>query len=247
MTGDETMMDDRVCILRTILAASLLVAAGACGSSSDSGGAGGSSTATGAGGTSSTTGAGATSSSSTGSAGDGAGGGAALDCASYCAEVAANCTTTHEQFTDSATCMGTCAAYPVGAVSDTSGNTLGCRYYHGGAAMADPTTHCPHAGLTGGDNDPTDATAGTCGEACDNFCTVALAVCMGQPSAYATKDDCMMECKQFAPDATDYNTSDTGNNDYGCRVYHLTAASADASSAATHCPHIHLASATCTM
>ena len=38
----------------------------------------------------------------------------------------------------------------VGDPADTSGNTLYCRIYHGGApAKADPDTHCTHAGPDG--------------------------------------------------------------------------------------------------
>ena len=44
---------------------------------------------------------------------------------------------------------------------DTTGNTIGCRLYHAGAAAADPVLHCPHAGPTGGN---------VCGSWCDNYC-----------------------------------------------------------------------------
>jgi hypothetical protein len=170
----------------------------------------------------------------------------ALTCDAYCAEVMTNCTGANAQFTDMATCMGTCAGYPAGALTDTSGNTLGCRLYHGGApSQATPAMHCPHAGITGGDKDPTDTNAGACGEACDSFCSVALKVCTGANSQYADMAACMAECKTFKADAADFNTSDTSTNDYGCRAYHLTAAAKDAAAAATHCPHIKASSSVC--
>jgi hypothetical protein len=158
-----------------------------------------------------------------------------------------NCTGANAQFTDMATCMGTCAGYPTGAITDMSGNTLGCRIYHGGApAMGMPTMHCSHAGPTGGDKDPTDTGAGPCGEACDSFCDIAIKVCAGQTGTYTDKAACMTECKAFKADSADYNTSDTSTNDFGCRMYHLTAASKDAASATTHCPHIRANSPVCT-
>jgi hypothetical protein len=211
---------------------------------------------TGSGGaTASSTGTSKTTSSSTAGTGGGTGGvagtggsvAAKLDCASYCGEITTNCTTTNTQFTDMATCMGTCAGYPPGTLADTSGDTLGCRIYHAGApAKADPITHCPHAGITGGDKDP-NGTSGTCGEACDSFCNVALVVCAGQPLEYATKDACMTECKTFAVDTASYSTADSAKNDMGCRMYHLTAAAESASAAVTHCAHIHAVSPVCTM
>ena len=78
--------------------------------------------------------------------------GITVDCATYCTRITAACTTTHAQYTTMATCMTQCAAamWTVGAATDTGGNTLGCRIYHAGAAMADPAMHCDHAGPLGG-------------------------------------------------------------------------------------------------
>lgn len=190
-------------------------------------------------------------SATTGTGGKGTGGGTAatLDCTSYCTEIMGNCTEANAQFTDMATCMGTCKGYPVGALADTSGDTLGCRIYHAGAAgkvAANQLIHCPHAGITGGDKDPM-GTAGTCGEPCDAFCAVALVVCAGQPLEYADTSACMTECKTFKADTASYSTADAANNDMGCRMYHLTAASAGAAAAMTHCAHIHAVSPVCTM
>jgi hypothetical protein len=218
----------------TVIAASAFLMIGAgCGSSGGGNGGGGN---TGTGGM-------------TNMGGSGTGGGSSvkLDCASYCGEVMTNCTGALAQFSDMTTCMGTCAGFPAGTLSDKSGDTLGCRIYHGGAAKTDATTHCPHAGPTGGDKDPTDTAAGACGEACDAFCNIALKVCAGQTDAYADMAACMTECKTFKADTADYSTADTSTNDYGCRMYHLTAASADASAAMMHCPHIRATSPVCTM
>jgi hypothetical protein len=201
---------------------------------------------TGAGGATSTTTAGstggsdATSSSSTGSP-------ATLDCASYCAELTANCTGANEQYASNESCLTVCAAFPTGKLTDTAGNTLGCRIYHGGGpAVAAPDTHCAHAGITGGDKDVSDAAADTCGEGCDAFCDVAIAVCTGANKQYDSKETCLTDCKMFKTDTATYSTADTAKNDYGCRAYHLTVAAKDAASATTHCPHIVSASTVCT-
>jgi hypothetical protein len=213
-------------------------------SSTTTGSGGGSTTTTGSGGAGGS-GGGATSTATATSTGTGMT--ATLDCKSYCTEVAANCTGANTQYTSDDSCMATCKAFTEGSVADMEGNTLGCRLYHGGApAVTDPVTHCPHAGPTGGDKDVTDTTAGTCGEGCDAFCDVAVAVCTGANVQYATKEACLTECKTFKASAASFSTADTDKNDFGCRMYHLTVAATDAASATTHCPHIKAVSATCT-
>lgn len=179
------------------------------------------------------------------------GGGPALTCSDYCQELMANCTGDHQQYADMAGCMGSCAAFPAGALGDTAGDSLGCRLYHGGAAsQMDPATHCPHAGPSGGDEDPTDASAGPCGDACESFCDIAIKACAGQATAYADRSECLTECKGFAAAAGDFSATDTAAttaNDYNCRLYHLTVASSSAANADAHCSHIRANSPVCTM
>ena len=202
-------------------------------------GAGGEGTTTTAATSGGTGGAGTTSSTSTGSP-------ATLDCASYCTEIAANCTGANEQYKDKDSCLAICATFPAGKLGATDGDTLGCRLYHGGgpAAMA-PDSHCAHAGITGGDKDVTDVAAGTCGEGCDAFCNAALVVCAGANKQYDTKELCLTDCKSFKADATTYSTADTDKNDFGCRAYHLTVAATNPMSATAHCGHIIGASPVC--
>lgn len=88
-------------------------------------------------------------------------GGEALSCAAYCATIGANCAGADAQYGNNDTCLATCAAFPPGTLADVSGNTLGCRNYHAGAAAQDASTHCVHAG-PGGD--------GICGGNCESFC-----------------------------------------------------------------------------
>ena len=153
----------------------------------------------------------------------------ALSCEDYCDTIMANCTAAVEQYPDRATCLTTCATFEEGTADDTSGNTLGCRTYHAGAAPADPDLHCPHAGPGG---------AGACGSNCEGFCTIALAECN---DVFADMDACMTECAGF-PDDEAYDTSDTGGDTLACRLYHLVAATETPD---PHCMHINEESPTC--
>src|SRR5262245_11921854 len=116
-----------------------------CSSSSDSGG----------GGTTDT----GTQPTDTGTGGDDTGGGGgdtgvgvALNCDDYCTKNISVCIDAHAQYLDPATCKAMCAKFNVGKATDTSGDTLGCRAYHTGAAgglnagspTPDPNTHCTH-------------------------------------------------------------------------------------------------------
>jgi hypothetical protein len=212
-------------------------AVAACSSDSDSNtsttttstttGAGGGTTGAGGG----TTGAGGDTS-TTGTGGTG-GGATALSCDTYCATIAANCTDANLQYADPAFCATSCAGYPVGAATDTSGDTLGCRTYHAAAAATDPATHCPHAGPGGGD--------GICGTSCEAFCDIVVHSCTGANQVYTDKAACMTACGNFDA-TTPYTPGATGNN-LACRLYHATAASADPD---THCPHTAENSPVCT-
>ncbi len=163
-------------------------------------------------------------------------GGEALSCADYCTTITANCKmdTSDAQYfigTDNGmtSCMTACEGFPVGVKDETSGNTLGCRTYHAGAAEGDPTTHCPHAGPGG---------AAMCGMNCEGFCSVAVKVC---GSTYADETACMTECSGFM-DTVRYDVSEASGDTLACRLYHLTAAAVDP---VMHCPHIVAASAPC--
>lgn len=230
-------------------ASAMMAGCGGDTTSSTTTGSGGGTTASGTGGsTSTTTGTGTTTTTATATS-TGTGTPATLDCASYCDEVGANCTGANEQYKSKESCLAVCASFPLGKITDTDSNTLGCRLYHGGVAGssdANATTHCPHAGITGGDKDVTDAMPAVCGEGCDAFCNAAQAICTGANSQYATKEACLTDCKSFKVDAATYSTADIDKNDFGCRAYHLTVAATDAMSATAHCGHIVGASAVCT-
>lgn len=223
-----------------LLSAGFLAALAGCSSTSSGGTGASTTTTTGTAGGSTTTTSGTTSTTSAAPT---------LDCTSYCNVVMNNCTADNAQYTDTATCLGVCAGFTApGALGDTSGDTLGCRIYHAGAAgmdAASATTHCPHAGPTGGDKDP-KGSAGICGEPCTAFCSIAAKSCTGSNQQFTDTTACMTACQGFTADSAAYNTSDTAKNDMGCRFYHVSAASKDATSATTHCPHIVTASPVCT-
>lgn len=129
--------------------------------------------------------------------------------------------------------MGAAAAFAPGMDTDTSGNTLGCRQYHTGAAAGDAVTHCPHAGPSGG---------GACGAICEGFCDVATVVC---PNEFKDKASCTTSCEGWTSNMMPYNTSFTSGNTTECRLYHLSVAATDATQAMTHCPHTITQSPTC--
>jgi hypothetical protein len=155
-----------------------------------------------------------------------------LNCQSYCQGVAAVCTGAHQQYSDMASCLGTCAGLPVGTAADTGGNTLGCRLYHVSEVPSVGQDHCHHAGPAG---------EVECGENCEGFCSVALHSCA---SEYPTLQACMDECAMF-PETVEYSSSVTSGNSFACRMYHLTVASTNATLAMQHCPHIRMNSSQC--
>ncbi len=164
-----------------------------------------------------------------------------LDCATYCAVMQQNCR--NENLTDNqeylsppdTACTTICplfesVAVEGGTVDKTEAtpmtNTLNCRIWHANAAAGDPHVHCPHAGPLGGNmcQDP--------GGACEEFCNLDLAICVGDAAAYPSVTDCMNGC---LPDAGGYpgfpyNVNPTDNevsdlassgNSLNCRMYHL--------------------------
>ena len=138
----------------------------------------------------------------------------------------------NDQYFSASACLAACAVLPDGAASDTSGNTVGCRTYHAGAAASAPAVHCPHAGPGG---------AGVCGNDCDGFCSIALGVCTGPNQVFADLGQCQSACAGF-PTTPAYSASVPSGDSFACRLYHLTAAALDP---ATHCSHIVEASPTC--
>lgn len=178
----------------------------------------------------------------------------ALDCPTYCAEVQANCTGANAQYPDMAHCMATCASFTVGTstVTDTSGNTLGCRIHYAGApSMTAPATDCVHAGPAGDLITATPPAFCSGGDVCASFCILEIKACgtldaplPGNPRQpdgnpifqYRNMDDCMASCAAF--DKThEYGTTAVGDS-LACRLFYATSAAISVTpDAIMYCPY----------
>lgn len=69
-------------------------------------------------------------------------------CNVYCGNADAYCSGAAALYADVTQCAQACKDFPIGSDTDATGNTLYCRLHHLVEAMADPDTHCPHAGPT---------------------------------------------------------------------------------------------------
>jgi hypothetical protein len=156
-------------------------------------------------------------------------------CADYCGAITANCPSSSldggvsaAQYASPATCMSICttqAGWPPGNVTDTSGNTRGCRIHYASMSTGNVMLHCPHAGPSGGNG---------CGTWCENYCYLARRNCTGSNQLFPDDAACMTACAK-------YNTGGSPNATAGdtvqCRIYHLINAGADAAAATLSCPH----------
>jgi len=168
----------------------------------------------------------------------------ALNCFTYCTEIQANCTGANAQYPDMdpgmAHCMATCASFAVGSstVTDMSGNTLGCRIYHGGApSKMAPETHCVHAGPGGDLITAAPPTFCSGGDVCASFCTLEIRACgsLDSPLAnnprdangnplfqYLNMSNCMTSCAAF--DKTHAYSLTAAGDSLACRLFHATSA-----------------------
>jgi hypothetical protein len=219
--------------LKTLMSATVVLAAlslTAC-SSSGSTGAGGGSAGGGTGG-------------GGGGTGGSGGGTAAATCTGYCTTIQTNCAASTDggvsvgQYPSADSCNGVCAAFAQGDAGATAGNSKECRNYHAVASPADKTLHCPHAGPAGD---------GVCGASnCESFCIIAQSVCTGAAnSQFADNAACLTACNAFPSATAHYNSSSISGNTFACRMYHLSVAASSAANATTHCPHIKTASTPC--
>jgi len=83
------------------------------------------------------------------------------------------------------------AGLPAGTDGDTAKNNVHCRIYHTTAALGDPALHCPHAGLSGGNQ---------CGSWCDVYCHLAQRNCTGSTTIYQDTASCLATCSSFNSD-----------------------------------------------
>jgi hypothetical protein len=147
---------------------------------------------------------------------DGTGGdatGSTADCTTYCNAIQAACVGGNAQYSSVAICVASCTKLPAGTSGATSGNSLACRDTHRQLAQTTPSTHCVHAGPSGG---------GTCGTACEGFCAIAAAAC----PAESPPASCATECAALPP-APPYNATITSGDSLECRLYYATLAALD--------------------
>jgi len=81
------------------------------------------------------------------------------------------------------------------------------------------------------DSGSSTSDTGVTGDACETYCTNALANCTGDNAVYTNMDECMATCAALPPG----NPTDTEGNTAWCRAYH--AGDPAIADAAMHCPH----------
>ena len=206
------------------------------------------------------------------SGGGDTGGGGTVSCATYCDQVMAHCTGAFPTAGDAAPtaqyltkegCLAECARMAPGTINDTGGqDTVGCRQYHSGTpATQNPALHCAHGGPSGG-GVCSGGAQGT--DRCATFCNLQAKICQADSGTgvtlaeqpFASVAECMTACATapytFSTTNAELILGDNANgppdtDNLNCRQYHLMAAynALDAGSAATHCPHLKVNSATC--
>jgi hypothetical protein len=103
----------------------------------------------------------------------------------------------------------------------TTGSTATSTHATTGAGTTTGTTGSGTTTGTGGGND------------CMTMCADIKAACTGTLFPYASDADCATKCAGLMPGTPGATTGNT----IACRIYHATAAAADATAAMTHCPH----------
>jgi hypothetical protein len=186
-----------------------------------------------------------------------------LNCATYCAVIAAACSGANAEYVanpdvcpilctgfaqdESAVTTGTIDKNTDPSTDAATADTLNCRLWHANFAIVehDPRTHCPHAGPLGGRK---------CGDPCQSFCELDTLFCAGPFAAYdGGLDECLRACRPdnggfgatyvpTDPEAKGVAASTVGNT-LACRMYHLEAAlDPNGLGKAVHCMHTSQAS-----
>ena len=178
-----------------------------------------------------------------------------LTCAAWCDLMSDHCS--EEVLHDEAFCLDYCEhpdldVIDPGSLSDTTGNTLGCRIHHAlQAAATNGATreaHCAAAAMTGG---------GVCGDYCEVYCDLALETCnpvnnaaysgspIFAPGGVPSRAQCLAACSGYPEDVLEGISQTDQLFGYGdtvqCRIHHLQAAVVEgqdkASAYGLHCGH----------
>ncbi len=159
-------------------------------------------------------------------------------CSNYCDTVMSNCEDPLYVYASRAMCMGVChqleVAGKAGNPGDQSGNTIYCRLYQAQQAgsTGEKTTYCPVSG-PGGNN--------ICGSNCEDYCTLMQLTCPVQFNDSnlfnGSLSICLTQCALLPVLDGGFNADLQSGNNIDCRLYHVSAANADPTAPATHCPH----------
>ena len=77
-------------------------------------------------------------------------------------------------------CLAACAAFPTGG-SGLAGNSVECRLRQ----ITDNPEACDAASVS---------SDGTCGSACDGYCTQVMANCQGDNAIFGSMEECVETC-----------------------------------------------------
>ncbi len=153
-----------------------------------------------------------------------------LTCELYCDTTMTNCTGQFQQYQSRETCLALCGFLELGTAEDQSGNTAGCRFRNASlaASTGELADHCPLAGPGSG---------GSCGDRCENYCSVMTVACASFSEVGATPESCLSFC-QSSRDNPAWTPLDPQQLDHDdsiqCRLWHLGNAS---QAPDVHCGH----------
>lgn len=156
---------------------------------------------------------------------------ASVTCGEYCSDIGSLCVDGSAQYATATQCEEICRHMSQGNVSDTTGNTLECRFHHTQEAHEDQS-FCAFAGPGG---------SGVCGSNCESFCQLQSEICVGSNQQYDSVEACMAICAAFNDDVV-YNSTILGGDSLACRISHLALATG---SPAIHCSHVAPVSPVC--
>ncbi|MCH2171732.1 hypothetical protein MK489_13195 [Myxococcota bacterium] len=179
----------------------------------------------------------------------------ALTCAAWCDLQTTYCL--DEVVHDEEFCLDYCnhpdlEIMPLGSITDTTGNTLGCRMYHAlqaeSSSGATREAHCAASSMTGG---------GVCGSYCDVYCDMTLEICndtnnsdysgtnVFTSAGVPSRSQCLTACSGYSEEVLGGVSQNDQLFGYGdtvqCRIHHLQAAAVEGQEQANayglHCGH----------
>ena len=158
-------------------------------------------------------------------------------CNTYCDTVISACPDPAYVYASRDMCLGVChkleLAGKTGSESDQSGDTIYCRLFYANQALTTgETSTCAEAGPGGN---------GICGTNCEAYCILMQQTCPDQfkdSQLFGNSlSNCITQCGALPTLDAGFNADQQSGNTINCRLYHVSAASANPDAPATHCPH----------